>query len=265
MADILTVSKEILQQGKETKKVKRGKELVYLEPNVLLRPFFDYTDKLDVSYVIKVIKPNITSMTNDGLQDIERTEDIRFNRVWVQAILPESHTISNHKEVLGCILAIDKAEPILKAYRGHLNAACMNLTVFNPTWLRCFRIEPLHTPGYNIEAIMDEENNFKQCLEVLKNTVIKNNQIHEKLGSWVDAAFKENYDTGLSNIKLKPDVIVRGYNNVYLDTKSQDFVPDIDKTAFQMYNGFTRLIRDENDITDKFEQTMLLSKIMKLS
>lgn len=60
---------------------------------------------------------------------------ITYNRVWIQAVLPPTHTIDGHDEVIGFLYGIDVKKPVVKIYRGYLNQACTNLTVFNPYWI----------------------------------------------------------------------------------------------------------------------------------
>lgn len=254
----MQITKETLMQGKETIiKKGRGGELSFLRPMEYCNKFFDQTKDVALDYIINVVTPDQITIDED------QQEDLTFNRVWIQAVLP--NVVDNHKEVLGLLYGLDAPRyPILKTYRGHLNMACTNLTVFSPSWQKTYLMEQNKVPGYDIESMMAMDNNFKYSLEKLKNTYIKENEMHDKLGSWIDASLREQHFNGYQTIKLDPKFIIEGYKNVCVNSQSPEFKIEPNKQLFDIYNGVTRLIRDDKDFLSKWERTALLSKIMNV-
>ena len=121
-----------LLKGKAT----RIKNKEYFPTRAYVEPFLDRVSKtLTDKFIVKVETPEQIT-TNEG------TEDITYNRVWIQGILPDEFNIENHQEVIGMVMGLDVRKPIAKFYRGGVNMACCNLCVFNPSFLECQEIYP---------------------------------------------------------------------------------------------------------------------------
>ena len=82
-----------LLKGKAT--VIRGKE--YLSAEAYAVPFLERMYKFTKDFRIQAKLPDQMSLTRG--KDLN-AEDTVFNRVWIQAILPEEFSIDNHKNFL---------------------------------------------------------------------------------------------------------------------------------------------------------------------
>ena len=80
---------------------------------------------------------------------IGEEKDIMYNRVYIQAVLPKSYwEYEDHQQVISLIYGLDCKVPVVKIFRGGINMACLNLCVFNATYLshkRCMIFLPLKT------------------------------------------------------------------------------------------------------------------------
>ena len=102
-----------LLKGKST--IIKNKE--FYPTKTYVEPFLNRLAPLTTDFRISVKLPDQMTLTKD-------TADLTFNRVLIQAVLPEKHTIENYAEVIGFIYGIDVKKPIVKLYRGYLNQAC---------------------------------------------------------------------------------------------------------------------------------------------
>ena len=41
-------------------------------------------------------------------------DDVTYNRVWIQAVLPDEYCFENHQEVIGMVYGLDVRKPIYK-------------------------------------------------------------------------------------------------------------------------------------------------------
>ena len=124
-----------LLQGKAT--IIKKKE--YLPTEAYVTPFLERMSKYTNDFRIQARLPDQISITKK--EDLN-LEDTVFNRVWIQAVLPNEFSFNNHQEVIGMVYGLDTRKPIVKIYRGALNMACLNLCVFNPSFLEVHELEP---------------------------------------------------------------------------------------------------------------------------
>ena len=198
-------------------------------------------------------------------------EDTVFNRVWIQAVLPNEFSFNNHQEVIGMVYGLDTRKPIVKIYRGALNMACLNLCVFNPSFLEVHELEPespINCRG--LQALMGQVSDIKSWLDRLSETFItyEENVINENLGLWVRNALSTSFDNGYGKVKLSASTAVDAYKLLYEKEDSPYFVKPGEATSmFNVYNAFTELISntDTRDIMNKAEKTLLLKDILTLS
>ena len=78
-----------LLKGKST--IIKGKE--YLSTEAYVTPFLERMSKFTNDFQVQVKLPDQYTLTKNG--DIN-LEDITYNRVWVQAILPDEMNYPNH-------------------------------------------------------------------------------------------------------------------------------------------------------------------------
>lgn len=253
-----------LLQGKAT--IIKGKE--YFCTEAYVAPFLERMSKFTNDFRIQAKLPDQLSITKK--EDLN-LEDTVFNRVWIQAVMPEEYSFSGHQEVIGMVYGLDTRKPVAKIYRGALNMACLNLCVFNPTFLNIQSLEPERPINFKcIQSLMEETSDIKVWLDKLLNTEVPYDEqvINENLGLWVRETIKCSYDVGFGKVKLASSTAVDAYKLLYEKEDSPYFVkPGESTNMFNIYNAFTELISntDTRDILNKAEKTLLLKDILSLS
>ena len=253
-----------LLQGRAT--IIKKKE--YLPTEAYVTPFLERMSKYTNDFRIQARLPDQISITKK--EDLN-LEDTVFNRVWIQAVLPNEFSFNNHQEVIGMVYGLDTRKPIVKIYRGALNMACLNLCVFNPSFLEVHELEPESPINFRgLQSLMEQVSDIKSWLDRLSETFItyEENVINENLGLWVRNALSTSFDNGYGKVKLSASTAVDAYKLLYEKEDSPYFVKPGEATSmFNVYNAFTELISntDTRDIMNKAEKTLLLKDILTLS
>lgn len=253
-----------LLKGKATKI--NDKE--FYETAAYVEPFMDHIEKNieGASYEVQVEFPKQMTITKE--EDINY-DDVTYNRVYLQATLPDTYTIDNHKKVIGMVYGIDTRTPICKYYVGGENMACTNLCVFNPDDLRVQTIESMKPLNFNsLDDVINGVYEIHQFLEKLHNIVYDTVEetINELVGKWVRNCIDLNYDNGISKAKLSYNTAIDAYKSLFKDNKSDYYIADKNQVdGFTIYNAFTDLITHNNkDIMTKCEKTLLLNRILEI-
>lgn len=253
----MEIDKDFLLQGKST--IIKNKN--YLSTKEYVEPFFDYMSKFTNDFIIRVQTPNQITVTDDN-------KDITFNRVWIQALMPESTTIDNHRECYHLIYGIDVKKPVYKIARGYLNMACTNLCVFDPQWLIVQELIPETSFVYDIKNIMSLTSDFEIKLKKMKNSFLssKLEDRQELLGKMIEKCLLYEYNNISGKIKLSPNIVIKAYENVYLNNSSPYYIKEGECSIFNYYNAFTELIRDSNkkDLMTGYEKTFLVGELFNL-
>ena len=250
----ITVDK--LLQGKPT----MIKEKSYLPTKDYVNPFFDQMSKFTDKFIINVQTPDQITLTNNE-------EDLTFNRVWIQAVMPDKYCIDNHDEVYGMVYGLDVRQPVYKIYRGALNRACTNLCVFDPQWIQVNELKPGENFNYSIQRMMELTSNMEIMLRKMKNTYLPSGDEdkHRQLGYMIEKAMLEEYQTIGGKVKIATSTVIKAYQDVYQDTSSKYYVGNNESSVFNYYNAFTELIKeDKKDLMNKFEKTMLIGSLFNL-
>ncbi len=243
-----------LLKGKST--IIKNKE--FYPTKYYVEPFLEKMSKFTDDFRIQVKLPDQMTLNKDNT-------DITYNRVWIQAVLPEKYCIDSHDEVYGFLYGIDVKKPVVKLYRGYLNRACTNLSVFNPSWMNVQELIPGEPININpLTQLMESQNEFEITLNKLKDETISRNDRKMYLGNWVDHALRENEDYGFGKVKIATSTPIDAYKKLFIDSDSQYYIPEgIDPTLFDVYNSFTQIITDDKkDILNKFEKTIIVGKLL---
>lgn len=250
-----------LLKGKQT----RIKDKEYFETEAYVNPFLERMNKITSDFRVKVELPPQVTLTKEGDVNLE---DITYNRVWLQAVLPESYNVDNHQDVVGMVYGLDTRKPVVKFYRGGLNMACTNLCVFNPDYLDVQELQPEAAIDYRpLDALINKASEIKVFLDKLHNhTFPRDNQyINEQLGMWIRNSLNMPYYNGVNNVKLATSTAIDAYKLLFEKEASPYFVPsDSNTNMFNVYNAFTELISNDKDkdIMNKCEKTLLLKSIL---
>lgn len=254
----MEIDKDLLFEGKST--IIKNKN--YLSTKEYVEPFFDKMSKFTDDFIIRVQTPS--QMTISG-----EDKDITFNRVWIQALMPEDHSIDNHRECYHLIYGLDVKKPVYKVARGYVNMACTNLCIFNPQFLSVYELEPEKGFSYSISNLMSMTSDFEQRLHKMKNTFLSP-EVEDRqklLGSMIEKSLLYEYSNQAGKVKLSPAMVVKAYENVYMNTDSPYYVKDTEEcSVFNYYNAFTELIKDatKKDLMTGYEKTLLVGQLFDL-
>lgn len=248
-----------LLEGKATK----IKNKDYAPTRSYVEPFLERMSKITNDFRVQVKLPDqVTCTSGEG----ERHDDITYNRVLIQAVLPNK--FDNHQEVIGMVYGLDVRKPLIKIYRGAINCACTNLCIFDPSFLNVQFIEQGKGISYKpVEYLMERESDMQLMLETLHNTEWDGSvqNIESNLGRWIRSALLSEYENGYGKIKLGTDIVIKAYSSMFVDQESPYYIGEGNNVdMFTVYNAFTELISNDNgkDIMNKCEKTILLRQIL---
>ena len=253
----MEISVAELLKGKPT--IIKNKE--FFQTKTYVEPFVEKMSALTTDFRVQVKIPDQMTFGPDST-------DITYNRVWIQAVLPPTHTIDGHDEVIGFLYGIDVKKPVVKIYRGYLNQACTNLTVFNPYWINVQELVPGDPINYGpVKHLIEDTNDFAVRLQEMKNTYLERTLRKQYLGEWVDRAIRESQDYGFGKVKLSITTPIDAYKQLFLDKDSVYYIPETeDPSLYEVYNSFTQIITDDKkDIMNKFEKTLIVNKLLGLT
>ena len=257
----MEVTLEQLMQGKGT--LIKNKE--YWPTAAYVNPFRKRLETVVERFEIKVETPSQITLTKDGQIN---TQDITYNRVWIQGVLPESYRVDNHDDVIGMVYGLDVRKPIVKFYRGGLNRACTNLCVFSPDSLSARELNPEEAIDYRpLDTMIKQANTIKDFLQKLHATQFSReaSNLNEHLGMWMRRSWAMEYDNGVTKASLAASVVEGAFKLLFEKESSSYFVPrDQNTDMFNVYNAFTELISNDKDkdIMNKVEKTLLLKRIL---
>ena len=157
----MEITLSALLEGKPT--IIREKE--YFATKEYVQPFIDEMSKFTKDFIINVQLPGQITVSNDS-------KDLTYNKVWIQAIMPDQCTIDGYAETYGLVYALDARVPVYKVYRAYINKETHNMCVFNPEWLQVYEMKPGEKLVYSIKELMEKPFDIKQRLKVMKKTFI---------------------------------------------------------------------------------------------
>lgn len=257
----MEISLNELMVGKPT--IIKNKQ--YLSTKAYIEPFVDRMSKFTNDFTVQVKTPD--QITTSG-----NNKDLTFNRVLIQALLPKSYyEEDNHQQVVGMLYGLDVKTPIVKIYKGGLNMACTNLTVFSPDFLNVQEIEPEIPINFSaVNELMEKQDNLAIMIKKLKNNSISADsfeQKYEHLGRWIDFTLRESYNANYGKIKIASSTPIDVYKDLFIDSDSPYFIPNgLDVSLFNVYNAFTDIICNDNgkDLMTKYEKCVLISRMLGL-
>lgn len=258
----MDITIEQLLKGKPT--TIKGKN--YLPTEGYVAPFLDKLSNLTDDFRVHVQLPDQITRTIEG--DINK-DDITYNRIYIEAVMPDDMCFDNHDKVIGMVMGLDVRKPVAKFYNGALNAACTNLCVFNPDYLDCQGIEPESPLNFKpLDRLINIKDDTKQMLTNLHETNFVNDIDNQQnnLGKWIRNAMISDYDSGFGKTKLSVDSVIQAYKALFMDKNSEYYQNNSTVNMFDIYNAFTQQItnaRDKGkDLINLFEKTILLRSIL---
>jgi hypothetical protein len=239
------------------------KNKLYRSTKDYVSPFIDQMSKLTDDFRISVKMPDQITTDLDN-------PHVTYNRVLIQAVLPESYYFEdNHRQVVGMLYGLDVKTPICKFYKGGLNMACTNLTVFKPDFLHVQEIAENECLSYApVKQLLEKEDNLKMYLDKLHNTYLSREDMYEHLGKWIDYTLRNSYNADYGKIKIASSTPIDVYKNLILDNSSNYYcVPGTEIDLFTVYNAFTDIVTNDKDkdIMNKYEKICIISDMLGLN
>lgn len=242
----------------------KGKE--YLTTEAYITPFIERMSKFTDDFRIQAIPANQISLTKEGEINME---DMVYNRMWIQAVMPDEYAFENHKESINLLYALDTRKPIVKIFRNTLNMACLNMCVWNASFLDVKELSPESAINYKplntLMELTEESHTILTKLNDMEVPYIQNN-IDESLGKWIRNALTTSYDNGFGKVKVGVPSIMDAYKLLYIDNTSPYYVkPGESTNMFNVYNAHTQVLSsDKKDIVNKFEKCGLIGRILEV-
>lgn len=244
-----------LLKGKQTSIKNKN----YLQTAAYVEPFLERMSKLTDDFRVQVRLPDQITREDD-------IDDITYNRVIIQAILPEE-LIIDHSQVIAMVYGLDVRKPVAKFYSGALDAVCTNLCVFSPDQLSCQEIEPESPLNYKpLNSIIDNIESTIEFIRKMQNTEFNCSyqNTSEQLGNWIKRCMNFSFDKGFGKVKLSTSTPIDAYKLLFEDEDSRYLVKSTDCNMYNVYGAFTQIITDglKKDVMNQFEKTSLVKQIL---
>ena len=247
-----------LLQGKAT----RIKDKEYFTTEQYVVPFLERMSKFTNEFIIQSIPADQISLTPNG--DVN-FEDIIYNRVNIEAVLPNEYCYEGHKQVVGFVYALDTRKPVVKEYMGGLRTACLNLCTFNPAALSVQELQPEHAIDYNfLNYCLELVDDMGVKLRQLENMEFTKEQMYNELGQQIDRCINFKFHNDFGTVKLPESLPIEVYKNLFYNEKSDYFTQNDIVSGFDVYQAYTDIICNgkSKDLVNRFEKTFLVSRIM---
>lgn len=256
----MVIELDTLLQGKAT----RIKDKQYLSTANYVEPFLERMSKYTNDFRCQVKLPDQITLTENNNINME---DITFNRVNIEAVLPNEYAYEGHQQVVGFVYALDTRKPIVKQYVGAVRSACLNLTVFNPSALQVYELNPEEAINYSfLTNCLSMTDNTNLILKQLTESEYTKEECFNEVGKWVDNCLstKNSFCTAGGKVKLTETLPVQVYKNLFYNDKSPYFTKEGVTNGFNIYNAYTDLICNDKkaDIINRFEKVYLVKEIM---
>lgn len=252
-----------LLAGKPT----RIKNNEYFQTAAYVEPFLERVQKFTSEFRINAVTPNQITYSGDGSIN---TEDLTYNRVTIEAILPETMTINGdeHKEVIGMVYGLDVRKPVVKFFHANERCVCTNMCVFSPSLLTCQDIESETPIDFKpLERIIEQTNDtiswLKKILEM--EFACNDYNINESLGKWIRNCINYSYDNHYGKVKVACSTPIDAYKLLFEKEDSDYYLgSDSSTSMYNIYNAFTQILTDgkKKDSFNTFEKTLLIKDIL---
>lgn len=251
----MEITLSALLEGKPT--IIKDKE--FLSTKDYVQPFVDEMKKYTDLFRVNVQLADQISLSKDS-------KDYVYNRVWVQAIMPEKCDVNGYSEVYGLVYTLDSRVPVYKVYRAYMDKQTENLYVFDKDWLVVKELKPETRISYGVKPLMEKTSNFPAKIKKMKGTFLDSSKMTALLGEMVEKAIIYNYDGVGGKIKLASSDVVKAYTDVCLNSTSHYYVgPTVEGTMHNFYSAVCAQITGGKDIINRFEKTILVGQIIGIN
>jgi hypothetical protein len=247
----------------------RIKSKDYFQTAAYVEPFLERVQRLTKEIRVQVQLPNQITYTANG--DIN-TEDITYNRVLIEAILPDEYKFNDdaHRPVLGMVYGIDVRKPVVKFFKGQERMSCTNLCVFSPQLLSCQDLEPETQIDFKpLERIIEQTDDTATWLKKLIETEFdcSEHNVNESLGRWIRNCINYSFNNHYQPVKIACSTPIDAYKSLF-EKEDDDYYVGLNgnTSMYQIYNAFTQVLTDgmKKDPFNIFEKTLLVKDILDL-
>jgi hypothetical protein len=247
----------------------RIKNRDYFQTAAYVEPFLDRVQKITKEIRIQVQLP--TQITYTATGDIN-TEDITYNRVLIEAILPDEYKFNDdpHRAVLGMVYGIDVRKPVVKFFKGQERMSCTNLCVFSPQLLSCQDLEPETQIDFKpLERIIEQTDDTAAWLKKLIETEFdcSEHNVNESLGRWIRNCINYSFNNHYQPVKIACSTPIDAYKSLF-EKEDDDYYIGLNENTsmYQIYNAFTQVLTDgmKKDPFNIFEKTLLIKDILDI-
>ena len=261
----MIITLDELLRGKATRI--RNKE--YLSAAAYVEPFLERASKFTNEFRIQTQLPSQITLDSDGKIV---NEDITYNRVLIEAILPDEYNFNNdpHKAVFGMVYGIDVRKPVVKFFKGLERNSCTNLCVFNSELLACQDLESEVAIDYRpLNRIIEQTDDTASWLKKIIDLEFECNSqnINESLGKWIRHCIQYSYDNHYNKVKVACSTPIDAYKLLFEKEDSDYYIGKEQNTnVYNIYNAFTQVLTDgmKKDSFNIFEKTLLIKDILDI-
>jgi hypothetical protein len=187
----------------------------------------------------------------------------------VQAVMPNSNDVCGYAETFNLVYALDVRKPVYKLFKAYKDRKTGNLFVFDSQWLSVYELKP-------DTAFINFEQSIKNLMEMTDDSEIRFNRLNkeflssrtkdkqQKLGSLIENSMFYEYCNKGGKVKLAPAMVLKAFQNVYMDSSSRNYVSETEESSlFNYLDAFSTLVtQDSKDIVNRFEKSALALQIL---
>lgn len=234
----------------------------YFPTAAYVEPFLERMQEFTNDFRVQVKLPDQLALEDRNTVDV-------YNRVVVQAVLPDNLVVDNHSQVVGMVYGLDVRKPVVKFYSGALDNVCTNLCVFSPDQLSCAALEPETAINYKpVTNIMKSIEDTVKFIQKLKNLPFdcSYRNTSERLGDWIKQTRVCEKDFGFGKVKIAKTVPIEAYDLLFADKDSRYFVKEPVTNMYNVYSAFTQTFTDamKKDLMNVCEKTLILKELLNI-
>lgn len=232
----------------------------YFPTKAYVEPFLERMSNYTNDFRVQVKLPDQLALNEDNPVNI-------YNRVVVQAVLPDNLVIDQHSQVVGMVYGLDVRKPVVKLFAGALDMVCTNLCVFSPDQINCAALEPETPINFKpINSIMNSIEDTVKFIQKLKNTEFNCSyeNTSKKLGDWIKQCMNVSYDNGFGKVKIAATTPIDAYKFLFEDKDSRYLIKEPVTNMYNIYGAFTQIFTDsmKRDLMNVCEKTLLVKQIL---
>lgn len=238
------------------------KGVEYLSAKDYIQPFINRMDKLNATYVCKAKLSDQMSITN-------QENDIVYNKVHIQAILPKTYYNNNgYQKVVGLIYGLDVKTPCAKIYIADIKGD--QLLLFDKECLQIQKLEDTTAIDFTcIPTLLSRTDINPASLDQIDTTIYcHRSKLVKKLGEWIDFTLSNQgvWIDELGKIKLSNTLAIDAYKLLIKDSENKHYITSEQEDAYygNVYETFTDLLSKDSDFINRCEKILLIGKMLGL-